>query len=239
MQNESNRETLTARLRSKRMLSESSHTWHLDLTVDAPFDFIPGQFISILAQRIYPEGHARAGESRIDTRAYSLASAPAGKDLSLCINRLGTADDRGHFSNLCCDLQPGDTVRFHGPHGNFTLRENTGPALLLAEETGIAPIRSMLLQHRGLTATLIQASIASTKPLYGEEFAALSALRYEPVRDDATHSASLAAARRALAADPQIREAYIVGLSTFVNAHRAQLKELGWDRKQIIFERYD
>jgi NAD(P)H-flavin reductase len=33
--------------------------------------------------------------------------------------------------------------------------------------------------------------------------------------------------------------AYVCGLNEMVSANRAQLKELGWDRKQIVFERYD
>ncbi len=37
---------------------------------------------------------------------------------------------------------------------------------------------------------------------------------------------------------PQLR-AYICGLNEMVSANREQLKELGWDRKQIHFERYD
>ncbi len=119
------------------------------------------------------------------------------------------------------------------------MRESSGPVLILAEETGIAPIRSILQADRDLSATLIQVSTASTAPLYGDEFAAAGSLHYQPIHDDPAHSASLAAVKAALAANPAIREAYIVGLSPFVNAHRAHLKELGWDRKQIVFERYD
>jgi len=75
--------------------------------------------------------------------------------------------------------------------------------------------------------------------LYGNEFAARPGLHYEPVLEDAAHERSLAAVDALLDAQPAIREAYVVGLSAFVNAHRAQLKERGWDRKQIVFERYD
>jgi ferredoxin-NADP reductase len=239
MQSEPNREILTARLRSKRILSVSSQTWHLEFAADSPFAFIPGQFLSILAQRSYPAGHARAGESRIDTRAYSLASAPAGPSFDLCVNRLDTTDGLGYFSNLLCDLVPGAPIHFHGPHGNFTLRESNGPVLIVTEETGIAPVRSMLQAHKDLSATLIQASTASSAPLYGDEFATFAALHYQPIHDDPAHFASLAAVKRTLAANPALREAYIVGLSPFVNAHRAHLKELGWDRRQIVFERYD
>jgi ferredoxin-NADP reductase len=33
--------------------------------------------------------------------------------------------------------------------------------------------------------------------------------------------------------------AYICGLNEMVSANRDTLKSLGWERKQIIFERYD
>jgi ferredoxin-NADP reductase len=234
-----NRETLTAHLRSKRLLDEASHTWHLSFEAEAPFSFIPGQFLSILSERPYPADHARAGETRIDTRAYSLASAPAGKDFDLCVNCLESADGGGYFSNLICSLQPESEIKFHGPHGNFTLRKNPENILILAEETGIAPVRSMLQQHKDLSAHLIQVITTSQKPIYADEFRTLAPLKYEPINDDLNHSKSLAAVKAALASNPQIREAYIVGLSAFVNAHRAHLKELGWDRKQIVFERYD
>jgi NAD(P)H-flavin reductase len=34
-------------------------------------------------------------------------------------------------------------------------------------------------------------------------------------------------------------DAYICGLSDMVKANRDQLKELGWDRKAIVYERFD
>jgi len=233
------RETLTASLLTKRLLSQSSQTYHFEFAVDAAFRFVPGQFISVLAERTLPPGHARAGEVRTDTRAYSLASAPEPGKIALCVNRVAQDGDAGFFSNLLCDLEPGAEIPFHGPHGNFILREITGPVLLLAEETGIAPVRSILQAMPDMEAYLIQSSAASVPALYGEEFTARSALHYVSVTSEGAHERSLAAVDALLAAHPEIREAYIVGLSAFVNAHRAQLKERGWDRKQIVFERYD
>jgi ferredoxin-NADP reductase len=233
------RETLTARLLHKQVLSQASQTFHLEFAVDAEFTFTPGQFISVLAQRTLPPEHPRAGEIRIDTRAYSLASAPHEGKIELCVNRVQTEGSAGFFSNLLCDLEPGAEVEFHGPHGNFMLRGVSGPVLFLAEETGIAPVRSILQASPQLRGCLVQSSTAPGPALYGDEFAALSTLSYQPVADGPDHAASLAAADAALLAQSAIREAYIVGLSGFVNAHRAHLKELGWDRKQIVFERYD
>ena len=226
--------TVKATLLSRHLLSAESHSWHLEFSTEMAFEFLPGQFISVVAERVLPAGHPRAGETKVDTRAYSLASAPRGKIFELCLNQV----DGGFFSEYLCGLIEGDVIRFHGPHGNFTLREHASPVLILAEETGIAPVRSMLQGAPQLSAHLIQATYAGA-PLYGEELTAFAGLRYEPVQEDDAHAASLAAARTALDAQPEIREAYVVGLSGFVNAHRAQLKERGWDRKQIVFERYD
>jgi ferredoxin-NADP reductase len=229
MMNPADREILSATLLENRLLCSASQTHHLKFRADAGFAFHPGQFISVLAERL----HAPTGQMRLDTRAYSLASAPAGQHFALCVNRVG------YFSNLLCDLAPDAAIRFHGPHGHFTLGESTAPLLLLAEETGIAPLRSLLHAAPGTAAHLLHASLASDPALYASEFTALPALRYTPLRDDSAHTASLQAVQRLLAGDSRPREARIVGLSSFVNAHRAQLKALGWDRKQIIFERYD
>jgi ferredoxin-NADP reductase len=232
----------TATLQSKHLLDEASQTWHLTLRAGAAFSFIPGQFLSVLADRTYPATHARAGEIRTDTRAYSLANAPHGDLIELCLNRLdtGTSDTpRGFFSNFLCDLQIGEQIRFHGPHGNFTYESTYAPILILAEETGIAPVRSILQHHKTLSAHLIQATTTSKNPLYSDDFRSHATLNYHPVDDEPTHSTSLIAVKQVLANEPAIRQAYIVGLSPFVNAHRTHLKELNWDRKQIIFERYD
>jgi ferredoxin-NADP reductase len=232
--------TVKATLLRRRLLSAESQTWHLEFQAEEAFDFVPGQFVSVVAERVLPPGHPRAGETKVDTRAYSLASAPQGRSFDLCLNCV----ESGFFSKMLCESLPvGGTIRFHGPHGSFTLREHSlqkdaAPVLILAEETGIAPVRSILQAMPALDAHLIQATYAGAA-LYGEELAAMTPLVYEPVQEDAAHAASLAAVRAVLAARPEIREAYVVGLSGFVNAHRAQLKELGWDRKQIVFERYD
>ena len=40
--------------------------------------------------------------------------------------------------------------------------------------------------------------------------------------------------------DRKDMEAYICGLNAMVSANRKLLKEdLGWDRKQVVYERYD
>jgi ferredoxin-NADP reductase len=44
---------------------------------------------------------------------------------------------------------------------------------------------------------------------------------------------------RPLAAGHSDRHAYICGLKGMVDANRALLKELGWERRSIVYEKYD
>lgn len=135
------REIYKARLRNKQLLCEPSQCFHLEFAIESAtaFAFTPGQFLSCVAQD--------PTSGRQQTRAYSLASAfrPGEPVFDLCLNRV----PGGFFSNLLCDLQPGDTIDAHGPHGFFTLPEDPAdtppPALVLAAAgTGIAPIRGFL-----------------------------------------------------------------------------------------------
>ncbi len=121
----------TARLVRKNCLSESAQCFHLEFVVEelSSFDFIAGQFVSLVAGD-------PSGESQ--TRAYSMASAPRGNEFDLCVDRV----EGGFFSNLLCDLKEGQTVKVHGPYGFFLLRQPLTDSILIATGTGVAPIRS-------------------------------------------------------------------------------------------------
>jgi len=123
------RPTTAARLTAKHLLSERTQTFHFtfDIPELAAFDFTPGQFISL----VRPDARGK-----LQTRAYSLASAPRGNQFDLCINRV----EDGFFSNLLADMPIGETIQFHGPHGLFTLRQPLTDAILIATGTGIAPM---------------------------------------------------------------------------------------------------
>ncbi len=256
------REVHTARLLARRSFSGSPLDFHLEfeaLDLDR-FDFLPGQFLSILSERARPDGRIKQ-----ETRAYSLASPPNGNRFDLCLNRVPrTENGAGFFSNLLCDLPIGDTIAFHGPHGDFVLRQPLSDCLLLGHHTGIAPLRSMLLhlfapdgegRSCGKHFHLLHTTETESALLYREQFERMAGefqnLHYLPmievgrpeskpeIVNGAASARLLAEIATLLAAQPAIQTAYICGLNAMVAPVRARLKELGWDRKQIVFERYD
>jgi len=238
------RELLTARL--VRTIWLSDQTRHLEFTVEGveQFSFVAGQFVSI--QQPKPDG-------KVHTRAYSLASAPRSTpSFDLCLNRVAN----GFLSNWLCDLEEGAEVQLRGPHGMFTLRQPQRNAVFIATGTGVAPIRGMVewlfaepSRNESYEYWLVYGTRHETGLYYRDEFLTIEQahpnFHYVPtlsrcgsdwqgcrgyVQD---HVREIVDGRRDM-------QAYICGLHQMVDANRKLLKEeLGWDRKQIVFERYD
>jgi len=257
------RPLFTATLARKLCLSEPAQCFHLEFHVEElpRFEFIAGQFVSIVAEDA-------AGKNQ--TRAYSLASAPRGNQFDLCVNRV----EGGFFSNLLCDLEPGDSVKFHGPHGMFLLRQPLTDAIFIATGTGIAPMKGFaeaLFPATGENLAggreiwLVYGTRYETEIYYRSYFERLAAehpnFHYiatlsRPredwsgnrgyVQEFVARIAQEHAARSSAEFAPTAAEgagfnihAYICGLNDMVSANREALKNLGWERKQIVFERYD
>ncbi len=238
------RQTFTARLTKSILLSPQ--TKHLELAVEGidEFRFTPGQFISIKEAKADGKEH---------TRAYSIASSPrADATFDLCLNRV----DDGFLSNWLCDLEEGATVKFHGPHGLFTLREPRKDAVFIATGTGIAPIRGIVHwlfekpeRNRGHESWLVFGTRYEHSIYYRDEFERIarenSNFHYMPTLtrcgDDWRGCRGYVQDHvRQIVAGRSDMQAYICGLHQMVDANRKLLKEdLGWDRKQIVFERYD
>ena len=130
------RELLTARLERKECISEVAQCYHFVFVIDEleSFPFTAGQFVSAVA----PDANGK-----IQTRAYSIASAPNKNQFELCVNRV----EEGFFSNHLADLPDlpiGAEIQIHGPHGHFILHEPITDSILIATGTGIAPMRGYL-----------------------------------------------------------------------------------------------
>jgi ferredoxin-NADP reductase len=263
------REFHTARLARKQCISESAQTYHFEFVIDEleSFDFIPGQFVSAVAND--PSGKEQ-------TRAYSIASAVHENRFDLCLNRV----DDGFFSNLLVDLPVGGSIEVYGPNGFFTLREPVTDSIFVATGTGVAPIRGFLQwlfpadgsdRSAGKEIWLVYGTRYASELYYREEFEAYAArhanFHYVPTLSRAPeswkglhgyvqeHAGRIIEARaRGMGlplpvppVDPGIPpaelkfdiSAYICGLNAMITAVRDRLKGYGWHRKQIVFERYD
>ena len=251
------RDVLTARLEKKAVLSERAQCYHLEFSIPGAgsFHFEPGQFISCVAED---------SRGKQQTRAYSLASAPRANRFDLCVNRV----EGGFFSNRLCDLRDGETLAFHGPHGMFTLQQPLTESLLLAADTGIAPMRGFVqwlfapgTPHRssGNDVWLVYSTQRETELYYREELeriaAAHSNFHYIPTLSEGGNHWTgergaledyvrviRVAGDTPAAADAALEffsYAYICGLNGPVRACRERLRSLGWQRKQIVSERYD
>ena len=256
------RELHTARLINKICLSESAQCFHLEFAVEGMdhFAFKPGQFVSLVKED---------SRGKTQTRAYSVASAPRANMFDLCANRV----EGGFFSNLLADMEPGQTVSFHGAHGMFTLRQPLTDAIFIATGTGIAPMRGFV-EHlfpdngpslsNGRRIWLVYGTRYPSE-LYYSDFFARKAAEHEEFEYITTlsrpeadwtgqrgyvqeHVGRIASEHLASSAEetPTAAEgtgfnihAYICGLNEMVSANRERLTGLGWNKKQIIFERYD
>ena len=211
--------------------------FEFEITDSDKFNFTPGQFFSV---------KENVG-GRTVTRAYSIASPPDGKRFSLCLNRV----PEGLISPLLFALEPGGQVEVNEPLGYFTLRHPERPALFVATGTGVAPFRSILLSALPNSApiTLLFGVRYAHGLLYREEFQGLAEkhphFRFMPTvtRPDDSWQGPTGRVQThldvALAGHAETPDVYICGMKEMVDEVRALLKEKGFDRKQIIYEKYD
>ena len=168
------RELLTARLLRKECISDVAQCFHFLFSVESveSFPYQPGQFVSAVA---------KDENGKQQTRAYSIASAPAGNQFELCVNRV----ENGFFSNHLADLPDlpvGATVELHGPHGHFVLQEPITDSIFVATGTGIAPMRAYAQwlfpeggpdRSQGKEIWLVYGTRHETDMYYYDEFKAL------------------------------------------------------------------
>ena len=138
----------------------------------------------------------------------------------------------------------------------FTLREPHHDSVFIATGTGIAPIRGMIHwlfekpeRHDGHEFWLVFGTRYEDNLYYRDEFERIARehpnFHYVPTlsRCGELWTGCRATCRTTCARSSATRkdmQAYICGLHQMVDANRKLLKEeLGWDRKQIVFERYD
>ncbi|MBI2679168.1 MAG: FAD-dependent oxidoreductase [Candidatus Koribacter versatilis] len=237
----------TAKLVRSRWLSDQTRHFEWQVEELDRFDFKAGQFISMLEKK---------DDGKNVTRAYSIASAPRGRELDLCLNRV----PHGFFSNFLCDLTEGAEVHFHGPHGHFILRDPLHDSIFVATGTGVAPMRGFLQwlfaeehRHAGKHFWLVYGTRYEKDIYYQEEFEALAAahpnFHYEITvsrpgeawkgRKGYVQVIVGEITQQLSQEQRHMADVYICGLNNMVTSVRETLIGLGVDPKHIIFERYD
>ncbi len=200
--------------------------------------FKPGQFVSL---------RETLGGKQI-TRPYSIASLPDGNRFELCLNLVR----EGIFSPHLFRMRPGDSVEMSAPLGFFVVRNPAKDALFIATGTGIAPFRGMApdyLRHpEAKELTLLFGVRYERSIYYRADFEKLAQqypnFRFWPTLSRPEPSWTLRTGHvqthimEALG-DRRDLDVYICGLKAMVDDVRGILKALGFDRKQIVFEKYD
>jgi len=171
----------------------------------------------------------------------------------VCLNRV----PEGFFSNFLCDLREGERVKLHGPHGYFVLKNPPRSSIFIGTGTGIAPLRGMLQWlfkqdeslYRGKEFWLVFGVRYEKDLYYHDEFQRMERehpeFHYLPTlsRENPGWSGARGYVQehvRRIATGKQDWDAYICGMKDMVIANRDLLRnELGWERKSVLFERFD
>lgn len=125
--------THSVKLLRRDVVAEGTMSFHFDKP--AGFHFKPGQYLDCTL--IDPPFTDDEG----NIRSFSLASAPAEKDLMIATRMRDTA-----FKRVLKEMPIGSPLRIEGPLGSFTLHSSTTrPAVFLAGGIGITPFRSMIV----------------------------------------------------------------------------------------------
>lgn len=236
------RAAYTARI--ERIFEHNADTRSLFLRIadSTGFNFIPGQFISI----VLPLGDG------VRIRPYSIASSPEdGQPLEICLNLVpGGAGSQYLFS-----LGIGDRLSFTGPFGRFALdRSPEAETVFIAEATAIAPIRPMLRRaladKRHPPLRLHYAVPTEEGLLYRREFEESAGIdprfSFDPILIDpppgwAGGSGRLIdhVERRYVKGDnDRSRRFYICGVGQPVFDLRDLLRGAGYERRAVQYERW-
>lgn len=227
------------------MLSPKVKHFTFKALEEPPFNYIPGQFITVHFEK----------EGKILRRSYSIANIPEKN------NRIEFAAgyvEGGPGTEYLFNLKPGDSIQITGPFGRLVLKENNPKRyILVATSTGITPYRAMLAELKRrletepeLEIVILQGVQTREDILYGKEFAALAAacqrvtfqahLSRETAVDESQHEylGYVQSAFSKLKLNPQQDMIYLCGNPGMIDESFNLLKEEGFNLQQIIREKY-
>jgi ferredoxin-NADP reductase len=128
-------------LTKKINLAGNVFLFEFSLTEPKEINFLAGQYLILSVP---------SAEKTV-SRLYSIASSPwQKKSFELVVELV----EGGVGSNYLKNLKIGDKVFFKGPAGIFTLKKTDKNKIFFATGTGIAPIRSMIMESQKSTSDL-------------------------------------------------------------------------------------
>ena len=208
--------------------------WTLRVAVEAPLDFLPGQYVRL---RPSPE---------LPWRAYSMANAPGARELSFYVRIV----PGGAFSSWLVErARPGDSIEVEGPFGAFFLRDEARPRLFVAGGSGLAPFLSMLKAlgpaARAAPTTIFIGARSGDHLFAAEELRAatdtipnLTIRRF--VEREAPQDCETGYPTAGFASGPIEPGArvYVCGPPPMVEAARMAAESAGLNKQEMLFERF-
>lgn len=234
----------TATVADIQQLTHDIKYLRLALQPSDRISFKAGQYV-----QFYSAPYGKVKESVF--RAYSMASVPSDDQAVELIVRLvpqGICTTYVHTA-----LKVGDQVRLSGPYGDFYVRGNTSQMVLIAGGSGLAPIRSIILDtlERGLDKqmALYFGAVTRRDLYYVDYFNDLAArhanFKFLPVlsapkpEDEWTGETGLITeAVDRHVPDATDREAYLCGSPGMINACLNVLAKKGFTEEQIFFDKF-
>lgn len=212
---------------------------------DAPFDYIPGQFLTLHIP----------WDDRVLRRSYSIATIPGSGD-QYRVDIAITEVPNGRATGILLDLQPGERLHATGPFGRFVLRDDPPSRyILMATGTGVSPYRAMLpelrerLAQQGFQARLLLGVREPNELLFGADFAPLASelerfefepsfSRHQPGEDEVGSHGYIQQQLAGIELDPEHDIVYLCGNPVMIDESVALLKERGFANPRIRREKY-
>lgn len=237
--------TIPIRLEKTWMLSSTVKHFVFTHPDNAPFDYLPGQFITIHFER----------NGTLIRRSYSIANPPENN------NRIEIAAgfvEQGPGTELLFQLKEGDCITINGPFGRLILKDDDPKRYIMAAtSTGITPYRSMIpeLKRRvdanpHLQVIILLGAQKHEDVLYCDEFLALAeysprmTFRAQLSRETDEnlahheHKGYVQDAFTDLALNPNDDRVYLCGNPSMIDDAFDRLKNKGFAIQNVIREKY-
>jgi len=233
-------EPITTKLEKIIELTPTVRTFRLRFPEGKGIAFKAGQFCMVQVPK--------PGEDKPLKKAYSICSSPfETSTIDLCIKLI----EGGYATNWFWTLKEGAPVTVTLPYGGFFLKEPIENDLVfVATGTGLAPLRSMirvLLRDGFQRQILLLFGVRyENEILYRDEFQDLekhhSNFKFIPTisrpKDWKGEVGYVQETLKKFVADPKGKQIYVCGLVPMIEAVEKAAAEIGFDKKQVHFEKY-